>query len=87
MEIPTESFSRAVAFYQAVLNIDIEEVDMDGVKMGVFPSKSVLKWASLQCLPTLREVDWRYIQCSSLIQSLKILQGSLLGYQISVQRV
>lgn len=38
VEIPTTNFSRAVAFYQAILNISIEEVDMDGVKMGLFPN-------------------------------------------------
>jgi predicted enzyme related to lactoylglutathione lyase len=37
VEIPTVEFSRAVAFYQAILNTSIEEVDMDGVSMGVFP--------------------------------------------------
>lgn len=38
VEIPTADFSRAVAFYQAILDISIEEVDMEGVQMGVFPS-------------------------------------------------
>ncbi len=38
VEIPTEDFSRARAFYQSVLSIVIEEVDMEGVKMGLFPS-------------------------------------------------
>jgi predicted enzyme related to lactoylglutathione lyase len=38
VEIPTTNFSRAIAFYQAILNISIEEVDMDGVKMGLFPN-------------------------------------------------
>lgn len=38
IEIPTEEFSRAVAFYQAILDISIEEVNMDGTQMGVFPS-------------------------------------------------
>jgi predicted enzyme related to lactoylglutathione lyase len=37
VEIPTIDFSRAVKFYQAILDVAIEEVDMDGVKMGVFP--------------------------------------------------
>ncbi len=37
VEIPTIDFSRAVAFYQAVLDVSIEEVDMDGVQMGVLP--------------------------------------------------
>ncbi|HEY5745906.1 MAG TPA: VOC family protein [Chryseolinea sp.] len=38
VEIPTVNFSRAVTFYQAILGIRIEEVDMDGTKMGVLPS-------------------------------------------------
>lgn len=38
VEIPTADFSRAVAFYQAILGIHIEEVDMDGVQMGLFPN-------------------------------------------------
>lgn len=37
VEIPTIEFSRAVAFYQAVLDVSIEEIDMDGVQMGVLP--------------------------------------------------
>ena len=39
-EIPTIDFSRAVTFYQAILNISIEAIDMDGIKMGLFPSDS-----------------------------------------------
>jgi len=38
VEIPTVDFSRAVSFYQAILDVSIEEVDMGGVQMGVFPS-------------------------------------------------
>ena len=37
-EIPAADFSRAVKFYQAILDISIEEVNMDGVLMGLFPS-------------------------------------------------
>jgi len=39
VEIPVSDFTRAVQFYQAVLNISIGEVDMDGTRMGVFPSE------------------------------------------------
>ena len=35
-EIPANDFSRAVKFYQAILDISIEEVEMDGVVMGLF---------------------------------------------------
>jgi uncharacterized protein len=38
IEIPTADFPRAVAFYQAVLDINIEEVEMDGIRMGLFPN-------------------------------------------------
>jgi len=37
VEIPTLEFSRAVAFYQTILDTSIQEVDMDGVSMGLFP--------------------------------------------------
>jgi predicted enzyme related to lactoylglutathione lyase len=38
VEIPTADFPRAIAFYQAILDITIEEAEMDGVKMGLFPN-------------------------------------------------
>jgi predicted enzyme related to lactoylglutathione lyase len=38
VEIPTVDFSRAVVFYQSILDISIEEVDMGQVQMGVFPT-------------------------------------------------
>jgi len=38
VEIPTADFFRAVIFYQSVLNVKIEEVDMGEVHMGVLPS-------------------------------------------------
>lgn len=38
VEIPTNDFSRAVKFYQSILTIKIEEVDMDGTRMGVLPA-------------------------------------------------
>jgi uncharacterized protein len=38
VEIPTSDFSRAVAFYNAILDMQIEEIEMDGVKMGLFPN-------------------------------------------------
>lgn len=38
VEIPTARFSRAVTFYKSILDIDIEEIEMDGVKMGLFPN-------------------------------------------------
>ena len=38
VEIPTIEFPRAVTFYQTILNTSIEEINMDGVLMGLFPS-------------------------------------------------
>lgn len=38
VEIPTTNFPRAVKFYQAILDITIEETDMEGVKLGLFPN-------------------------------------------------
>lgn len=37
MEIPTGSFDRAVNFYQSILDIQIEAIDMQGTQMGLFP--------------------------------------------------
>ncbi|MFN6945032.1 MAG: VOC family protein [Cytophagaceae bacterium] len=39
VEIPVSDFSRAVTFYQSILDISIEEIDMDGTQMGVLPSE------------------------------------------------
>ena len=36
-EIPASDISRAVDFYQAILNMKIEKMDMPGMKMGIFP--------------------------------------------------
>ena len=38
VEIPTIEFPRAVTFYQTILNTSIEEINMDGALMGLFPS-------------------------------------------------
>ncbi len=38
VEIPTADFSRAIAFYQTVLNINVEVTEMDGIKMALFPN-------------------------------------------------
>jgi predicted enzyme related to lactoylglutathione lyase len=36
-EIPATDISRAINFYQSILDIKIEEIDMPGMQMGVFP--------------------------------------------------
>ena len=36
-EIPATDISRAVNFYQAILDINIEKMEMPGMEMGVFP--------------------------------------------------
>ena len=38
VEIPTSDFSRAITFYQAILEVNIEEMEMGEVKMGMFPN-------------------------------------------------
>lgn len=37
VEIPTVDFPRAVTFYQSVLDISIEEVNMGDIRMALFP--------------------------------------------------
>jgi predicted enzyme related to lactoylglutathione lyase len=37
VEIPAADFSRASVFYQSILNIKVEVVEMEGIKMGLFP--------------------------------------------------
>lgn len=39
IEIPTTDFSRAITFYQKILNVTIEVMEMDGVNLGVIPSE------------------------------------------------
>jgi len=36
-EIPATDISRAVKFYQSILNINIEIMDMEGMQMGLLP--------------------------------------------------
>ncbi len=38
-EIPAADISRAISFYEAILDIDIEQMDVDGMKMGIFPTE------------------------------------------------
>ena len=38
-EIPATDLSRAIDFYQAVLDIKIEKVDIPGMQMGLFPAE------------------------------------------------
>lgn len=37
-EIPANDFARAVGFYKGILGVEIQEMDMFGTKMGMFPS-------------------------------------------------
>jgi predicted enzyme related to lactoylglutathione lyase len=37
-EIPASDFERAVSFYKEILSIDIEEIVIDGIRMGLFPN-------------------------------------------------
>jgi uncharacterized protein len=38
VEIPIADFPRAVKFYQTILGVTIQEMEMDGVKLGVLPN-------------------------------------------------
>ena len=37
-EIPASDFNRAVEFYKSILDVEIQETEMFGTKMGFFPS-------------------------------------------------
>jgi len=36
-EIPTSDISRAILFYETILDIDIEKIELPGMEMGIFP--------------------------------------------------
>ncbi len=36
-EIPAADISRAITFYEAILGIDIEKMEIPGMEMGIFP--------------------------------------------------
>ncbi|MEM6805968.1 MAG: VOC family protein [Bacteroidota bacterium] len=42
VEIPATDISRAVDFYQAILGIEIEKMEMPGMEMGIFPYEGQL---------------------------------------------
>lgn len=39
VEISITDFTRAVTFYQEILDVTIEEIEMDGNKMGILPNE------------------------------------------------
>lgn len=41
-EIPAIEISRAVEFYQAILDVKVEKMDMPGMHMGIFPYEGQL---------------------------------------------
>jgi predicted enzyme related to lactoylglutathione lyase len=41
-EIPATDISRAVNFYQAILDISIEKMEIPGMEMGIFPYEDQL---------------------------------------------
>lgn len=41
-EIPATDISRAINFYQAILDIRIEKMEMPGMEMGIFPYENQL---------------------------------------------
>ncbi len=50
-EIPVTDMARAIRFYEAILDISIEEVDMEGTQMGVFPGDADIVSGVLVCSP------------------------------------
>ncbi|MDX9751724.1 MAG: VOC family protein [Flavobacteriales bacterium] len=40
IELPVSDLSRAMAFYQAVLGVAIDEADMGGTRMGILPAEA-----------------------------------------------
>lgn len=48
-EIPVVDMTRAIAFYESVLNIKIDEVDMEGTRLGVFPGDDSIVSGVLVC--------------------------------------
>lgn len=36
-EIPANDISRAINFYQSILDVNIEKMEMPGMEMGIFP--------------------------------------------------
>ncbi|TNE73043.1 VOC family protein [bacterium] len=41
-EIPAKDISRAITFYQALLDIKIEKMDVEGMQMGILPYEGQL---------------------------------------------
>ncbi len=39
VEVPTVDLKRAIGFYQSILGVKLEEMDMGGTRMGIFPSE------------------------------------------------
>jgi predicted enzyme related to lactoylglutathione lyase len=37
VEIPAADFQRAMSFYQVILDVKLEEAEMEGIKLGLFP--------------------------------------------------
>lgn len=48
VEIPAIDFSRATKFYQTILDIQIEEIDMQGTPMGLFPDGETVSVALIK---------------------------------------
>lgn len=46
-EIPATDISRAISFYEAVLDIDIEAMNMEGMEMGILPFENQLVFGTL----------------------------------------
>ncbi len=50
-EIPSIEFSRAIAFYEAILKISITPIDMNETQMGLFPFEDQPVSGAIVCGP------------------------------------
>ena len=50
-EIPAADISRAVSFYQTILDIKIERLEFPGMQMGLFPTEGQMNFGTIiQCV-------------------------------------
>ncbi|MCH9741408.1 MAG: VOC family protein [Epsilonproteobacteria bacterium] len=46
-EIPVTEIARAISFYQNILDIEIEQMDFEGMQVGLFPSEGKMPFGVL----------------------------------------
>ena len=69
-EIPATDISRAIEFYQAILDMSIEKVDMPGMEMGILPYEEQAVTGVILKEEGLRPpMTWE--KCSSLFKNIR----------------